>query len=65
VDIEEGAVHFAGLVLEDAQLHNFVGEDFNLGSAITLAHTQENEQAALNLAYNLSLNRHTGAADSL
>jgi hypothetical protein len=65
VDVQEGAVHLAFVVAEDAQVNDFVYQGFDLGLAIVLSHTEEDEQPLINLSGDALVDGNAGVRDAL
>src|SRR5260221_5884011 len=64
-DIEEGTVHLALIGSKDAQIGNFISQEFDLRLAIVPPYSQKHQQPLANLADYFPVNGYTGTAYSL
>lgn len=64
-DVEERAVHLPFVVFKDAQVDDFLAEDFDLCFAVMMSNAQKDEESMTNGADNLLIDGDAGMGDTL
>ena len=64
-DIDQRAVHFLLIVLEDSQFHGFMGQPSGILVRVVMSNANQNEYAMVDFSYDLAADRNTSGSDPL
>ena len=63
--IEDAAIHFPGVIVEDPQVEDFRGEEFGVGCGVELRDAEQHEKSGIDLAHDSSIDRDARFGDAL